>query len=346
MVQADAPGGGPSAGQAQLSPQLVQELVRAAVAAPSMHNAQPWRFRVGPGMRVIELRADPARMLPYADPRGRGMHIGCGAALFNLRLAAAVADRKPAVQPFPDPDEPLLLAAVGFAGPYRADHAERELHAAIPHRRTNRGPFEGQPLPSSVLAELAEAAGREDAILHILDHNETVRMLHLAADAESGQLANPAYRAELAHGVGGPRDRDGIPDSALGPRASTGLTPVRDFTPTRPAPVRYASFETTPQLAVLSTRFSAPPDWLRAGQALQRVLLTAAARGIATTPLTQPLETADAWLVRDPRSGIEEPQMILRLGYGPPVPPTPRRPVCEVLDPLPEERLPPGREDL
>ena len=75
------------------------------------------------------------------------------------------------------------------------------------------------------------------------------------------------------------------------------------------------------------------------------MLLTAAARGVATTPLTQPLETADAWLVRDPRSGIEEPQMILRLGYGRPVPPTPRRPACEVLD-LPPENLPPGKEDL
>ena len=123
------------------------------------------------------------------------------------------------------------------------------------------------------------------------------------------------------------------------------VDPVRDFTPARPDPIRYASFETTPQLAVLSTRFSAPADWLRAGQALQRVLLTAAARGVATTPLTQPLETADAWLVRDPRSGVEEPQMILRLGYGLPVPPTPRRPVCEVLDPPPETQ-PPGNEDL
>jgi hypothetical protein len=62
-----------------------------------MHNTQP--FRVRPGMRVIELHADPARMLPYADPRGRRMHIGCGATLFNLRLAAAVADRQPAVSP-------------------------------------------------------------------------------------------------------------------------------------------------------------------------------------------------------------------------------------------------------
>jgi hypothetical protein len=167
MMQADPPGSGPSAGQAQLSRQLVQQLVQAAVAAPSMHYTKPWRFRVRPGMRVIELHADPARMLPYADPRGRRMHIGCGATLFNLRLAAAVADR--------------------------------------------------QPLPSTVLAELAEAAGREDAILHILDHDETVRMLHLASDAECSQLADPAYRAELAQRVGGQRDRDGIPDSALGP---------------------------------------------------------------------------------------------------------------------------------
>jgi nitroreductase len=84
-------------------------------------------------------------------------------------------------------------------------------------------------------------------------------------------------------------------------------------------------------------------DWLRAGQALQRVLLTATDRGIAVTPLTQPLETADAWLVRDPRSATEQPQMILRIGYGLPVPPTPRRPVTEVLDePQPGEDPSPG----
>jgi hypothetical protein len=53
---------------------------------------------------------------------------------------------------------------------------------------------------------------------------------------------------------------------------------------------------------------------------------------VAVAPLTQPLETADAWQVRDPRSGIEYPQMILRLGYGLPVPRAPRRPVSEVLD--------------
>ena len=88
--------------------------------------------------------------------------------------------------------------------------------------------------------------------------------------------------------------------------------------------MRYAWFEDQPQLAVLCTTSGSRSDWLRAGQALQRVLLTATLRDIAASPLTQPLETADAWLVRDPGSGFEYPQMILRIGYGLPVPRTPR----------------------
>jgi nitroreductase len=127
------------AGRRSLSPRVVTSLLAAAVAAPSQHNTQPWRFRVPRYAHVIELYAEPARALPHSDPAGRAIHIACGAALLNLRLAAA-------------------------------------------------------------------------------------------------------------------------------------------------------------------------------------------------SPLTQPLETADAWLVRDPRSGHEQPQMILRIGYGLPVPPTPRRPVSQVLN--------------
>ena len=186
-----------------------------------------------------------------------------------------------------------------------------------------------------VLAELTEAARLEGAILHIPDHDEAVRLLHLAADAERDLLADPRYLAELARWAGGQRDREGIPDSALGPRSPEGPAPVRDFSSgPRSQPVRYAWFETTPQLAVLSMPSGTRADWLRAGQALQRVLLTATARGISASPLTQPLETRDAWLVRDPRSGSEQPQMILRLGYGLPQPPAPRRPIGDMLDEL------------
>jgi len=320
------------AGRRGLSPRVVTSLLAAAVAAPSMHNTQPWRFRVRRYTHTIELRADPARALPHSDPDGRAVHIACGAALFNLRLAAAVAGREPVVKLLPDPLQPVLLATVRLAGPYRALPAEQELCAAITRRHTNRLPFSDRPVPPAVLAELVEAARVEGAILHVLDHDEAVRVLRLVQDAERDQLADPAYRAELATWAGGARDREGIPDSALGPRALYGPTPVRDFTPSRPEARGYAWFEKAPQLAVLSVRTGDRASWLRGGQALQRVLLTATVRGIAASPLTLPLETADAWLVRDSRSGHEQPQMILRIGYGLPVPPTPRRPVSQVLN--------------
>jgi nitroreductase len=96
---------------------VVLELVAAATMAPSKHNSQPWHFRFDPASQTIGLYADPERMLRVSDPAGRGLHIACGAALFNLRLAAAVAGRHPVVRLTPDAGQPLLIAAVRLAGP-------------------------------------------------------------------------------------------------------------------------------------------------------------------------------------------------------------------------------------
>jgi hypothetical protein len=227
---------------------------------------------------------------------------------------------------------------VRLTGPAEAGPDEIDLHAVIPERHTNRFPFSGRPVPPGILAELTEAARLEGAVLHVPGRQEAARLLRLAREAERDLLAQPGYRAELARWAGGDRDRDGIPGMALAPHDPAGAAPVRDFAPDRPGPVRYAWFEDQPQLAVLCTPSESRSDWLRAGQALQRVLLTATLRGIAASPLTQPLETADAWLVRDPGSGFEYPQMILRVGYGLPVPRTPRRPVSELLDTRPDQR--------
>jgi len=315
----------------------IAEWVRAATLAPSMHNTQPWQFRVRPDGQAIEVRADPARMLRHGDPHGRAVHIACGAALFNLRIAVAAGGREPVTRLLPDPAEPLLLATVRLGGRHRPGEDDRDLLAVIPARHTNRRPFSARPVPPGVLAELVQAAQLEGAVLDLPGHDETLRLLGVVADAETDLLADPGYRAELARWAGGERDQDGIPASATGPRDPHGRTPVRDFL--GGAAPDYEWFEDAPQLAVLSAPGNAKEDWLRAGQALERVLLTATLRGIAAGILTQPLETHDAWLVRDPGAGTGWPQLILRLGYGLPVPATPRRPVRDVLI----EEPPPGK---
>src|SRR6266498_681514 len=82
----------------------VSYLVATAGRAPSVHNTQPWWFRVAG--TSIELHADPRRRLPFADPDGREMLISCGAALFGLRLAVRELGHRAPMQVLPNPGQP------------------------------------------------------------------------------------------------------------------------------------------------------------------------------------------------------------------------------------------------
>ncbi|MFK4024555.1 Acg family FMN-binding oxidoreductase [Streptomyces albogriseolus] len=324
----------------QLDEKTVTTLVAEATLAPSMHNAQPWRFRFLTGERLLLLYADLERAMPRSDPGDRALHIGCGAALLNMRVAAAHAGLAPEVRLLPEPQDPLLLAAVRLTeqtGRARDDELAR-LHAAIRQRHTSRHPFAEKDVPEDVRTMLRDAAARESATLLFPGawHAETV--LDLIRDAESRDVMDADAREDLIRWtrLGAEADTavDGVPEYAFGPRKRDGRAPVRDFAGRRPVADRgTTTFEYTPHLALLSTSGDGPADWLRAGQALERVLLEATLADLATSLTSHALETPELrLLVRDPASGTGQVQMVLRIGYGPRGPATPRRPVSDVLD--------------
>jgi nitroreductase len=308
-------------------------LVAAATAAPSLHNSQPWAFAIGP--RHVEVYADAGRQLRTADAAGRSLLISCGAALFNLRVAAERLGFHPRVRVLPREDEPTLVALVDVDHRHSRQGTLGSYEPYIALRRTNRRPFRPRRVPAAVTGRLAEAARAEGAVLRLYDDPvEVTRLVDLLHAAELAERSDPELLSERRSWVGGARSDDGIPAESLGPRPRHPRTPFRDLGPSGGAAREEAGFEATPTVGVLSTEHDRPMDWVRAGQALERVLLEATASGVAASFLNQPLEQLDLrWLVRHPVTGVGHSQMVLRLGYGDEVPPTPRRPLDEVLRP-------------
>lgn len=312
----------------------VRHLVAVAVTAPSIHNTQPWRFRVGPDRGTIEVHAAEERRLEHADPDARALHLSVGAALFNLRCAVARTGRRASVRLRPDTERPGLLATVAPGEPVAPeDPLAGRLYDAIPHRHSSRRPYSSRRPPDALLRALCEAAETEGALLHMPDEDDSVRLRHLVATAEARDHEDRGRREEsrawIREAAG-----DGLPPNALGPQDAKDRLPVRDFSSLQPRRHQPPEpFEAVPCLAVLLTRQDTPGDWLAAGQALERVLLSTTAEGLVASMLHQPLEWHDLrWEVRSPGLAPGFPQMVLRLGYGPQGPTTPRLPVDAVLD--------------
>lgn len=310
----------------------LRECLTAAAAAPSIHNTQPWLFRLRGD--TVDVLADRRRQLATLDPDGREMFVSIGAAVFNLRVALRAHGREPVVRLMPDPDEPDLAARVSFPRAAAPPGVALALADAIPRRHTNRRPFADRPVPFGTLEELTAAATAEGAALLVVDPPLRDGVLSLTRTAENRMRTDPRYRAELAAWTtpGGVGRRDGVPRQAFGPRDQLGAVPLRDFALGHGAPTATVAFEPEPTLILLFTTGDSPADWLRAGAALQRVLLTATLRGLAATPLSQLVEVPRLRaLLADTTSG-QVVQTVLRIGYPTkPALPTPRRPVEELL---------------
>lgn len=307
--------------------------VAAAILAPSVHNTQPWRFRLGNG--GIEVYADPGRQLMAGDPTGRSVRVSCGAAIFNLRLAFAHLGYVAEVDILPAGRPTDLLARLAPGRQRPATPEESALYEAIPRRHSNRHPFLDTAVPLDARTHLTAAAQAEGGWLDLIIGPAAVDMVaELVRAADRILLADRAYRDELTAWTRADATAvDGVPRSSGGPAPEPhDLLVGRDFGGPPRAPGR--DFEADPLIGVLGGMADSPRDDLIAGQALQRVLLTATRAGLVSSLMSQPIDVPQ---VREQlRIGLRRrgtPQLLVRLGYGVPASPSPRRPVADVLLP-------------
>jgi hypothetical protein len=312
--------------------ELLRACIEAATRAPSKHNAQPWRFEVRDGL--VELHVDASRAMPASDPDGREMVIGCGAALYALRLAMRCAGRDALTALFPEGPGFSVLARVAPGAIVEPTADELALRDAIAHRHTDRGPLDRTAMPADVPFQLQDAAESQGATLHLVPTEGGRRTLtSLIGRADRALARDARFADEVAEWVR-PDDTsdDGIPPGAFGPGAAgsyRAMYPQRDFDVT--GLVRRddaAAREDRPLAAVLWTDGDGAFDWLRAGMALEAVLLQATVRGVSASFLNQPVEVPDLRArLRDDLALPGFPQVVLRLGVGSDGVPAPRRPV-------------------
>lgn len=316
---------------------VIHRAIAQAVLAPSPHNSQPWRFVVRGA--TIELLADRSRALPVVDPDGRELAMSCGAALFQLRTALRAASLDAEVARLPDAAHADLMARlVVRPGPPPTDD-ESALADAIPWRHTVRAPYLGIELPEDFVLRAQQDVEAEGAwLVPLTEESARVELVALVMESDHVQWSDPRFRRELAAWMR-PNDsaaRDGLfgfvdglenVESHFAPIAAR-LLDLGSRRAVRDRDLACAS----PLLAVLGTDRDAPIDRLRAGEALDRVLLRAESEDVAAAFLNQAVE------VDESRARLAEiagrrgfPQAVIRMGYGPDGRETRRRPLSEVL---------------
>ncbi|MFI5909776.1 Acg family FMN-binding oxidoreductase [Dactylosporangium sp. NPDC051541] len=325
--------------------------VAAAVLAPSPHNTQPWVF--GVRADAVDVFVDADRHTGTVDPFRREQYIGVGCALENLVLAGRARGLEPDVRLLPDGPAGARVATVAVRP---AAPVPSPLYDAIGDRHTNRGPFTADPVPDETLAGLVDATGLPGVgVRWIADPAPRAALSRLLVDAAAALCADERQsRDNFAWFRPGDADiqrhRDGLTlgGQGFGPLklAIAKLLPASSRTDGDRFWLEQTTTVHTATAAAYGVITTATPDdravQLTAGRLLERVHLTATARGLALHHMNQVTERIDrehaagAAPTFAPRfakllSPGEHPLLTFRVGHPVrPGAPSPRRPATQV----------------
>lgn len=317
---------------------LALELVRCATLAPSSHNTQCWRFTLDASAphRAITIAPDLSRRCPAVDPDDHHLFVSLGCATENL-VQAAAAHGLQAEARFDAASDAVRVTLQTTAARASA------LYHAIPQRQCTRGDYDGKPLSTAELG-LLEAAGSSDGVrlLLLTERAAMERVLAQVVEGNTAQLADPAFVAELKSWIrfndaAAVRTGDGLFSRCTGnPSIPSWLGDLAFSWVVTPAGENdkiARQIRSAAGLAVFVGRAADKAHWVDVGRCCERFALQATALGIRDAFLNQPVEVAALRPAFAASLGVggERPDLVLRFGRGPSLPPSLRRPLEAVL---------------
>jgi nitroreductase len=321
-----------------------------AALAPSIHNTQPWRWRIRGA--VADLYADLSRHLRVADPDRRLLTLSCGATLYQADLALAAAGFTTTVTRLANTDDddhiaaalaragdPSHLASITVTGHGTPSEATVRLHRIAEIRHTDRRPLLDEPISAAATAALVATARPFGIGLHLLHRDQIIELASAMSRAQDGEVDDVAARAELDAWTAHRPAAAGVPDAEIPNRPPPTTVPMRDFGHVGTLPVP-AGHDNAATYAILYGVADQPRNWLRAGEALSAIWLAATQHQIALLPMSVAIESpAGRRELQRILSGIGYPYLVLRLGIADPnlpaAPRTPRLPARSTTEILP-----------
>ena len=276
--------------------QLIERLAYLAGLAPSADNNQPWEFKLN--RDKLEVFLCPARRI-RSDRQGMFDYLSIGAALENLKVAAAEHGLGVELKYLPDAARPELAAEVCFRG----GASSSELYPYIFTRHTNRRWYRRRALDAACVAEV-EAAFRGDGtrVFWAMDRAAIRELAGMVGKVDALRMGSMDFRAEIKGALCFKRDQawkrgDGILFESLEMPAPAKML-LRCFD--RPLFMRLmkclgfgASVSVISRLqaaasgglGLVCVPRLAPPEYLKGGEAFERLWLILAKHGAWLQPL-------------------------------------------------------------
>lgn len=317
------------------APAVLRELVRYATLAPSSHNTQCWKFRLG--NQSVAILPDYQRRCPIVDPDDHHLFISLGCAAENLTHAASAMGFRGDAVFNTGTDEVVEISLV------RAAEVRTPLFEAIPRRQSTRGEFDAKPLLNDELRLLERAGSGNGVRVHLLtDKKAMENVLDFVVQGNTAQMRDPAFVRELKgwlrfNGGQAARRGDGLFAGSSGnPTAPSWLGGLMFnlFFTEKAENDKYARHvRSAAGIAVFVSEVEGKGQWIEVGRAFQRFALQATAMDVRTAHLNQPVEVASLrpQFAKSIGISVGRPDLVIRFGRGPERPRSLRRPIEAVL---------------
>ncbi|MCV7377850.1 hypothetical protein BST11_19710 [Mycobacterium alsense] len=278
-------------------PTATDPIVTAAMRAPSGGNSQPWHIVAEPTQITISIAPQHTSTM---DSGFRGSAVALGAALFNVRIAAAAHRMLGPVSLSEDANGSPLRATMRFDG--GEDSALAELYEPMLARATNRHHGTSRPLRGETIESLTAAADREGARMHLItDKDQLTSAAAILAAADRIRYLTPQLHREMISELRWPGDPD--PDTGIDVHTlelDAGDLALLGVLRRPEVMARLAEWDagdalgddmrdrvlTSSALAVVTVTGRGLRDYARGGSAVEAVWIKAQREGLSVQPLS------------------------------------------------------------